>query len=100
MSDHILPWHIMSFQALTSGRDDTFMLVDCYVGETPSAAIAMVRETRNGVEVMPLFVAMTRDMDVTFPDRDEEEGSGSGGGPSRADIQRQFAMNMSLTDPH
>jgi hypothetical protein len=96
MNSHIQPWHIMSYEALTSGSSQSFGLIPCFVGTTPSVAIAMFQEHSGSVHVMPLFVALTDDMNVTYPDR---SSGGTGGGPDRASLRQDFHTNKSITSP-
>lgn len=90
--------HIMSFEALTSGKSDCFGLIPCYIGETPSVAIAMFFESRAGVDVVPLFVALTGDIDLTIPDYQHGRGDSEGGQASE-DMRDLFATNAAMTDP-
>lgn len=90
MTSHTQPWHIMSFEALTSGRSDSFGMVDCFIGTTPSVAIAMFRQQGDQIHVMPLFVALTPDMDVSYPDRAGDSDAGDEGGPRRDTVARDF----------
>lgn len=62
------PWHILAYVALSSGKSDCFRLIPCYVGETPSAAIALFHKSRLGIDIVPLFVALTGDMDIMIPE--------------------------------
>jgi hypothetical protein len=100
MTSHAQPWHMMSFMSLTSGHGENFGLVDCFIGETPSVAIAMFQTQGATTHVMPLFVALTPDMDMTYPDRTAESGDAGGeGGPDRDRTAREFIANKAMMEP-
>lgn len=64
--------HQMAFQWLRHDEDTPFGLVSCYVNGHPSALIVAGRVDHGGktVEIMPLFIALTKGMRVTTPDGD------------------------------
>jgi hypothetical protein len=99
MTSHTQAWHIMSFEALTSGKSESFGMIDCFVGKTPSVAIAMFRQVGERIEVMPLFIALTPDLDVSYPDRAGDGDSGEEGGPDRETVSRQFGAAKIIMVP-
>jgi hypothetical protein len=71
------------------------MFTSCTINDEPGVAIVMVDETGEGtVAVMPLFVAITPGMRLTFPG--EQESSG-GGGPKTP--REAFKGNKDATRP-
>lgn len=77
---NIEPWMAASFAELirAAETDAPFALISCFVNGEPSATIALTRPARNGLMVMPLFVAVTPSMAVT-EDRAREARSGGEG---------------------
>jgi hypothetical protein len=64
--------HKQAFNALVSGEYDNFALFSCFVNGEPSAAIvAVVTDGSGGVNLVPLFVAVTPKM--RLEDHDEQE---------------------------
>lgn len=58
MASHITEGHYMAFQALISGQyRENVMLISCFVNDEPGVAIVAHREHRNGMAIMPLFLA-------------------------------------------
>ena len=53
------------FEALISGEYGNFALVSCFVNGEPTAAIATINESgEGGMDIQPLFVAVTPSMKV------------------------------------
>lgn len=66
MPSHITEGHYMAFQALASGRySEHVMLLSCFINDKPGVAIVAHREHRNGMAIMPLFVALCEGMRIT-----------------------------------
>jgi hypothetical protein len=87
----ITPGHVRAFQAVRSQLYDNIVLWSCRINGEPGVAIVMVDYPgENKLAVMPLFVAITPGMELTF--EDEQSGSGSGGGPRRT-TRQEFAFN-------
>ena len=99
---NITPGHVRVFHALTSGMYDNFTLWSCRIDGEPGVAIVMVDHVGEGkVAVMPVFVAITPKMDLSFEDEQEGEDSG-GGGPKRtprATTLREFEANKASLAP-
>jgi hypothetical protein len=63
---HITDGHYMAFQALISGQyADRLMLLSCFVNDQPGVLIVAHQETRQGIAVQPLFVALGAGMRIT-----------------------------------
>jgi hypothetical protein len=93
---NITPGHVRVFQAVRSQLYDNITLSSCMIKGEPGVAIVMVDEVGEGkVAVMPLFVAITPSMDISFPG--ETDSSGDGGGPK--DPRDAFDANKSMTSP-
>jgi len=93
---NITPGHVRVFQAIRSQLYDNITLASCTVNNDPGVAIVMVDEVGEGnVAVMPLFVAITPNMEITFPG--EGESSGESGGPKNA--REAFDANKTITSP-
>jgi len=93
---NITPGHVRVFQAVRSQLYDNITLASCTIDGEPGVAIVMVDDCGEGqVAVMPLFVAITRDMKITFPG--EGESDGGGGGPK--DPREVFHANKEATRP-
>jgi hypothetical protein len=62
--------HQMAFTWLRNDQETPFGLVSCYVNGEPSALIVAARPDSHGktIEIMPLFVALTKGMRITLPD--------------------------------
>jgi hypothetical protein len=87
----ITPGHVRAFQAARSQLYDNIVLWSCRINGEPGVAIVMVDYPgENRPAVMPLFVAITPGMELTF--EDEQSGSGSGSGPRRS-TRQEFAFN-------
>jgi hypothetical protein len=66
--------------------------MSCLINRKPGVAIVLMDHVGEGkIGVMPLFVAITDDMNVTF---EGEGGDGGGGGP-----RREFKTNKDTTRP-
>lgn len=93
-ASHITPGHVRAFQAVTSQMYDNIVLWSCHINGEAGVAIVMVDHAgENKIAVMPLFVAITPGMELTFPE--EESDSGSGGGPKRS-TKQEFAINRDM----
>jgi len=99
---NITPGHVRAFHALTSGMYDNITLWSCRIDGEPGVAIVMVDHVGEGkAAVMPLFVAITPKMELSFDDEQEGDDSG-GGGPRRtasADTLREFEVNKAVLAP-
>jgi hypothetical protein len=92
---NITPGHVRVFQAVRSQLYDNITLASCTRNGELGVAIIMVDEVGEGkVAVMPLFVAITANMEITFPC---EGGSSNGGGPK--DPREAFVANKDVTSP-
>jgi hypothetical protein len=82
----ITPGHVRAFQAVTTQLYGEVTLMSCLINRKPGVAIVLMDHVGEGkIGVMPLFVAITSDMEVTFEGEGESESSdGAGGGPRRA----------------
>jgi hypothetical protein len=86
----ITPAHVRAFQAVTSRLYDNITLWSCRINGEPGVAIVMLDHVgENSVAVMPLFVAITPGMEITFDGG--REVSDGGGGPKRSATQ-EFAV--------
>ncbi len=91
-ANNITPGHIRAFQAIRSQLYDNVTLWSCRINGEPGVAIVMVDMVGHGkLAVMPLFVAITDSMELSF-DGAGVGASGGGGGP-----RRSFAAAKSLT---
>jgi hypothetical protein len=89
----ITPGHVRAFQAVTTQMYGEVTLASCLINRKPGVAIVLVQHAgEEKVAVMPLFVAITEDMEVAF--EGEGEGDGGSGGPRRG-----FATNKDITCP-
>jgi hypothetical protein len=79
----VTPGHVRAFQAVTTQLYGEVTLASCLINGKPGVAIVLMDHVGEGkIGVMPLFVAITEDMDIAF----EGEGGGErgeGGGPRR-----------------
>lgn len=92
-ANNITPGHIRAFQAIRSQLYDNVTLWSCRINGEPGVAIVMVDMVGHGkLAVMPLFVAITDGMDVSFDGAGMGDSGGGGGGP-----RRSFAAAKSLT---
>jgi len=90
----ITPGHVRAFQAVTTQLYGEVTLASCRINAEPGVAIVLMEHVGEGkVAVMPLFVAITSDMEVTF-ENEQREGDGGGGGP-----RRDFAAAKDTTRP-
>jgi hypothetical protein len=93
---NITPGHVRVFQAIRSQLYDNITLASCTINREPGVAIIMVDEVGEGkVAVMPLFVAITPTMEISFPG--ETDSSSGGGGPKNP--REAFDANRSVTNP-
>lgn len=94
--NNITPGHVRAFQAIRSQLYDNITLWSCTINGEPGVSIVMVDHVGQGaIAVMPLFVAITPNMDLRFPG--EREGSDGSGGPKNP--REAFHVNKSLTSP-
>lgn len=91
--ENITPGHVRAFQMVTSRLyDDRIALWSCTVNDEPGVAIVLFDQiNEEQLAVMPLFVAITPGMKLSF--NGGRETGESGGGPDRPDVARQFAIN-------
>jgi len=96
----ITPGHVRAFQAVTSRLYDNITLWSCTINGEAGVAIVMVDHAGEGsIAVMPLFVAITPGMDISFEGAREVD-SGGEGGPKRS-TAREFAINKEvMTGPN
>jgi hypothetical protein len=88
----IPPGHVRAFQAVTTQLYVEVTLASCRVNGEPGVAIVLMEDADEGkVAVMPLFVAITSEMEIVF---EGESGDGGGGGP-----RREFKTNKDATRP-
>ena len=88
----ITPGHVRAFQAVTTQLYVEVTLASCRVNGEPGVAIVLMEDAEEGkVAVMPLFVAITSEMEIVF---EGESGDGGGGGP-----RREFKTNKDATRP-
>jgi hypothetical protein len=93
---NITPGHVRVFQAIRSQLYDNITLASCTINGEPGVAIVMVDDCGEGkVAVMPLFVGITPNMQLTFPG--EGVSDGGGGGPKNP--REAFAVNKTMTQP-
>ena len=94
----ITPGHVRAFQAITSQLYDNITLWSCRINGEDGVAIVMVdRAGENKIAVMPLFVAITSNMQIEFEGgREVEEG---GGGPKRSTVQEFAIAKEIMTGP-
>jgi hypothetical protein len=79
----ITPGHVRAFQAVTTQLHGEVTLASCLINGKPGVAIVLVDNVGEGkLAVMPLFVAITPEMDIAF-EGEVGGGSGEGGGPRR-----------------
>jgi hypothetical protein len=65
---YITPGHVNAFQAIRSQLYDNITLSSCKINGEPGVAIIMLDHVGEGkVAVMPLFVAITNNMELEFP---------------------------------
>jgi hypothetical protein len=77
----ITPGHVRAFQAVTTQLYGEVTLASCRINGKPGVAIVIMEHVGEGkIGVMPLFVAITEDMEIVF---EGETGGGEGGGPKR-----------------
>jgi hypothetical protein len=93
---NITSGHVRAFQAIRSQLYDNITLWSCTINGEAGVAIVMVDDVGEGkLAVMPLFVAITSNMELDFPG--ERESSGSSGGPKNP--REAFQSNKTLTTP-
>ena len=93
---NITPGHVRAFQAVRSQLYDNITLASCAINGDPGVAIVMIDDAGEGqMAVMPLFVAITSSMDLTFAG-EGESGGGSGGPKTPGEA---FDANKAMTAP-
>lgn len=93
---NITPGHVRVFQAIRSQLYDNITLASCTINGEPGVAIIMIDEVGEGkIAVMPLFVAITAHMEITFPG----EGGSSDGGGGPKNPREAFIANKDVTSP-
>jgi hypothetical protein len=60
--------HKQTFDALSSGKFNNFALVSCFVNGAPAAAIAAITQAGEEYIISPLFVSVTKQMQLTDHD--------------------------------
>lgn len=68
MRTNIRQEHISTFEALTSGEHDDFVLFSCFLDGEPAVAIVAVtppRSDEDEYQITPLFVGITESMVLT-----------------------------------
>lgn len=55
--------HHAAFEAIRNPDFENFALYPCYVDGVATSAIVVLERTRNGIAVVPLFIAPTDDME-------------------------------------
>jgi hypothetical protein len=94
---NITPGHVRAFQAIRSQLYDNVTLANCTIDGHPGVAIVMIEHAgEDKIAVMPLFVAITDQMEIDFPGEFESSGGG-GGGPKNP--REEFAANKAATIP-
>ena len=94
----ITPGHVRAFQAVTSQLYGDVTLASCLINGKPGVVIVLVDHVGEGkVAVMPLFVAITEDMETVF--EGQSESSGGGGGPRRGFKDAKDATRAAACDP-
>ncbi len=93
---HITSGHVRAFQAVRSQLYDNITLASCTINHEPGVAIVMVDDAGEGkMAVMPLFVAVTPGMELTFPG--ESDADKGGGGPKTS--REAFDAGKAATSP-
>ena len=96
---NITSGHVRAFQAIRSQLYDNITLWSCTINREPGVAIVMVHDVGEGkIAVMPLFVAITPGMELSFPG--EREGSDGSGGPKNPREAFQVNKNLTIPVPH
>jgi hypothetical protein len=91
----ITPGHVRAFQAVTTQLYGDVTLASCLINGKPGVAIVLMQEAGEGkVAVMPLFVAITEEMEVLFVGETNGGDSEGGGGPRRG-----FNSAKNITSP-
>jgi hypothetical protein len=93
---NITSGHVRACQVIRSQLYDNITLWSCTINGEPGVAIVMVDDVGEGkIAVMPLFVAITPNMDLSFPG---ERGSSDGAcGPKNP--REAFQSNKTVTAP-
>jgi len=94
---NITPGHVRAFQAIRSQLYENITLASCTVNGDPGVAIVMMDWVgEDKLAVMPLFVAITAQMEIDFPG---EFGSSDGGGGGPKNPREEFAANKATVKP-
>jgi len=94
--NHITSGHVRAFQAIRSQLYDNITVASCLINSEPGVAIVMIDEVGEGkLALMPLFVAITPNMELSFPA--EADSSETGGGPKNR--REAFKENTAGTSP-
>jgi hypothetical protein len=94
---NITPGHVRVFQAIRSQLYDNITLANCTINGDPGVAIVLMEFAGEGkLAVMPLFVAITENMELDFPG---EGGSSDDGGGGPTNPREEFDANKSATSP-
>ena len=85
LHEHLFqPGHVRAFQAVTTQMYGDVTLASCLINGKPGVAIVLVEHVGEGkVAVMPLWVAITDDLDIVFQNMTGGGDDGEGGGPKR-----------------
>jgi hypothetical protein len=90
----ITPGHVRAFQPVTTQMYGEVTLASCLIDGKPGVALVLIDHVGEGnLAVMPLFVAITKDMNIVFHGEGSDDG-GEGGGPSRG-----FKTAANITRP-
>jgi hypothetical protein len=96
---NITAGHVRAFHAITSQLYDNVSLWSCRINGDPGVAIVIVDDAGEGkIAVMPLFVAITEHMELSF-DEEAQSDDGGAGGPKRADVEREFHASKDALAP-
>jgi hypothetical protein len=69
---NITPGHVKAFQMIQSQLYDNVTLMSCTINGDPSVAVVMMEHVGEGkIGVMPLFVAITPSMKLSFPEMED-----------------------------
>jgi hypothetical protein len=96
----ITPGHVRAFQAITSRLYDNITLWSCRINGEQGVAIVMVDDAgEDKLAVMPLFVAITSNMEIEF--EGVREAGGRGGKRPKRSTRHEFSINKeAMTGPN
>lgn len=81
--DYITPGHVQAFQMVRAPHYENITLSSCRVNGEPGVAIIMMDYVgEDKVAVMPLFVAITKSMELELPG-ERQRHRGDDGGPTK-----------------